>query len=51
MIGILFGAYAVLSYLLFFAAFLYAIAFVGDLPLAPKTMTSVRPRRSPPRSS
>jgi protein-S-isoprenylcysteine O-methyltransferase Ste14 len=31
--------YSVFSYLVFFAAFLYAIAFVGDLP-APKTIDS-----------
>ena len=40
MTGILFGVYALFSYLIFFGAFLYAIAFVGDLPLAPKTIDS-----------
>jgi protein-S-isoprenylcysteine O-methyltransferase Ste14 len=40
MAGVLFGFYAVASYLIFFGAFLYAIAFVGDLPIAPKTIDS-----------
>jgi methanethiol S-methyltransferase len=40
MAGILMGAYGVLAYLFFFATFLYAIAFVDDLPFAPKTLDS-----------
>jgi methanethiol S-methyltransferase len=40
MTGILFGLYAAVSYLIFFASFLYAIAFVGDLPFVPKTIDS-----------
>jgi protein-S-isoprenylcysteine O-methyltransferase Ste14 len=40
MAGVLFGVYAAASYLIFLGAFLYAIAFVGDLPIAPKTLDS-----------
>jgi protein-S-isoprenylcysteine O-methyltransferase Ste14 len=40
MAGLLMGAYAALTYLFFFLTFLYAIAFVDDLPFAPKTLDS-----------
>ncbi|HTX51391.1 MAG TPA: isoprenylcysteine carboxylmethyltransferase family protein [Caulobacteraceae bacterium] len=40
MAGILMGVYGALTYLFFFATFLYAIAFVDDLPFAPKTLDS-----------
>lgn len=42
MTGLLFGLYAVASYVTFFAAFLYAIVFVGDLAAA-KTIDSGAP--------
>jgi protein-S-isoprenylcysteine O-methyltransferase Ste14 len=38
--GLLMGAYGALTYLFFFLTFLYAIAFVDDLPFAPKTLDS-----------
>jgi methanethiol S-methyltransferase len=40
MAAILMGAYAALTYVFFFLTFLYAIAFVDDLPFAPKTLDS-----------
>jgi len=40
MAGVLMAAYGVLTYLFFFLTFLYAIAFVDDLPLVPKTLDS-----------
>src|SRR5215472_18575712 len=40
MLKVAYGLYAVLTYAFFFAAFLYAIAFVADLPIAPKTINS-----------
>jgi protein-S-isoprenylcysteine O-methyltransferase Ste14 len=40
MAGLLMGAYGVLTYVFFFLTFLYAIAFVDDLPFAPKTLDS-----------
>jgi protein-S-isoprenylcysteine O-methyltransferase Ste14 len=38
MAGFLMGAYGALTYVFFFLTFLYAIAFVDDLPFAPKTL-------------
>lgn len=40
MAGLLMGAYGAVTYLFFFGTFLYAIAFVDDLPFAPKTLDS-----------
>jgi protein-S-isoprenylcysteine O-methyltransferase Ste14 len=40
MAGLLMGAYGALTYVFFFLTFLYAIAFVDDLPFAPKTLDS-----------
>jgi protein-S-isoprenylcysteine O-methyltransferase Ste14 len=38
MAGLLMGVYGAVTYVFFFATFLYAIAFVDDLPFAPKTL-------------
>lgn len=40
MLKVAYGLYAVLTYAFFFLTFLYAIAFVDDLPLVPKTLDS-----------
>ena len=40
MAAMLMGAYAALTYVFFFLTFLYAIAFVDDLPFVPKTLDS-----------
>ena len=40
MAGVLMAAYGALTYVFFFLTFLYAIAFVDDLPLVPKTLDS-----------
>ena len=42
LVGLLFAAYGVASYLLFLGAFLYAIVFTGDLPV-PRPSTVGRP--------
>src|SRR5262249_312115 len=40
MLKVAYGLYAVVVYAFFFGTFLYAIAFVDDLPCAPKTIDS-----------
>ena len=40
MAGLLMGVYGAVTYVFFFLTFLYAIAFVDDLPFAPKTLDS-----------
>ncbi len=40
MAGLLMGVYGAVTYIFFFLTFLYAIAFVDDLSLAPKTLDS-----------
>jgi protein-S-isoprenylcysteine O-methyltransferase Ste14 len=40
MAGFVMGVYGAFTYLFFFATFLYAVAFVDDLPFAPKTLDS-----------
>ena len=40
MLKVAYGLYAIVTYAFFFIVFLYAIAFVADLPFVPKTINS-----------
>ena len=46
-----FMGFALVAYAIFFATFLYLIAFVGNLPWVPLTVDRGPRRRSPPPSS